>query len=68
MSDGNTMERYGQLAAMDRAFDIAYWQRQGPDAILAESWKMVVAAYKLKNEPIDGRLRRDIEHFGKQPG
>ena len=67
MHDGGTVERFGKLADMDRSFDIAYWQRQGPDAIFAEAWKMVVEAYQLKNEPIDARLRRDIERFGKLP-
>ncbi len=67
MSDGHTMERYGKLAEMDRQFDIAYWQHQGPNAIFAESWKMAVEVYQLKNEPIDERIRRDIERSGKLP-
>ncbi|MBI1319335.1 MAG: hypothetical protein GC168_10385 [Candidatus Hydrogenedens sp.] len=65
--EGGTTERYGKIADMDRSFDIAYWQQQGPEAIFAAAWNMVVEAYQLKNEPIDARLRRDIERFGKLP-
>lgn len=67
MRDRETMERYGKISEMDRAFDVAYWQRQGAAAIFSEAWKMTIEAYQLKNEPIDARLRRDIERFGKLP-
>lgn len=60
------MERFGKLHETDRSFDIAYWQKQGSAAIFAAAWDMVVEAHRLKGEPIDERVRRDIEHFGRQ--
>jgi len=31
----------------DRAFDVAFWQAQGPEAILAAAWEMVLESRRL---------------------
>lgn len=65
MSD-KPVERYGPISKMDRSFDIAYWQRLGPAAILTEAWRMVVEAHAQKGrDPSELRLRRTVEAFGK---
>ena len=56
------MERYGRLADMDRSFDIAYWQRLGPDAIFKAAWEMVVQAHPHD----DLRLQRSVESFQRR--
>jgi hypothetical protein len=56
MSDGKdasiplVMERIGKVSESDRRFDVAFWQRQGPNAIFAAAWEMVVEAYRLKGK------------------
>jgi hypothetical protein len=67
MSDKFPMERKIGLDELDRSFDIAYWQRQGPEAIFAAAWQLVVDAYRLKGIPLDERVRRDIENFRRIP-
>lgn len=61
------MERYGRIEEMDRSFDIAYWQRLGPDAIFEAAWQMVVDAHKrLRGGTDELRLRRTVESFQRQ--
>ena len=61
------VERYGRLPEMDRSFDIAYWQRQGPEAIFEAAWELVVEAYSRhpggENEL---QLQRTIESFQRR--
>lgn len=60
------VERYGQLKDMDRSFDITYWQRQGPDAIFAAAWELVVEAQARRGGDDELRLQRAIESFQRQ--
>jgi hypothetical protein len=46
------MERRGILHEMDRAFDIEFWQRQGPEAIFAAAWEMVLDAYEWRQKSV----------------
>jgi hypothetical protein len=58
------MEKYGRLKDMDRSFDIAYWQRLGPEAIFEAAWQMVVDAEKMRGRnPDELRLRKDVERY-----
>jgi len=62
------MERYGRLRDMDRSFDIAYWQRLGPQAIFEAAWQMVVEAHSRRPGGSDElKFRRSIETFQRQP-
>ena len=61
------MEKYGRLKDMDRSFDIAYWQRLGPEAIFEAAWQMVVDAEKLRGlNPDELRLRKDVERYSRR--
>jgi hypothetical protein len=60
------MERYGQLAEMDRSFDVDYWQRLGPRAIFDAAWQMVVEAHLRTGASDELRLRRTVETFQRQ--
>lgn len=61
------MERYGRLKDMDRSFDIEYWQRLGPEAILEAAWQMVVDVHSRRPGGSDElRLRRTVEKFQRQ--
>jgi hypothetical protein len=63
-SDAFVMERYGRLREMDRSFDIRYWQRLGPAAILEAEWQMVVDAHSQRPGGADElRLRKTVENF-----
>jgi len=58
------MERFGKLSDLDRSFDIAYWQRLGPQAIFAAAWQLVVEAHR-HDPDCELRLRRSVESFQK---
>lgn len=61
------MERYGRLREMDRAFDIAYWQRLGPAAIFEAAWQMVVETHSQQPGGADElRLRRSLERVQRK--
>jgi hypothetical protein len=63
------MERYGRMTEMDRSFDIAYWQRLGPEAIFDAAWQMVAQAHSRSSGDSDElRLRRTVEHFQSSRG
>jgi hypothetical protein len=56
------MERNGRIEEMDRSFDVAYWQRFGPNAIFAAAWEMVVEAHRLKGaSESELELQRTVE-------
>lgn len=56
------MERLGRVSESDRSFDIEFWQKQGPSAIFAAAWQMVIDTYKLKGwSDSELRLQRSIE-------
>jgi hypothetical protein len=69
-SQGDTffeMMRYGKLSEMDRAFDIAYWQRLGDTAIFNAAWELVVEYYKQQGiSPDELRLQRTVENFQRK--
>ncbi len=61
-SEPFVMERKGKLKDMDRSFDVAYWQRQGPNAIFAAAWEMVVEAHRWKGgDDSELELQRSVE-------
>jgi hypothetical protein len=63
------MERYGRLHEMDRSFDIEYWQRLGPEAIMEAAWQLVVDAHLARGGTMDElRLQRTVEHFQRTRG
>ncbi len=59
-------ENYSRYAQDDRSWDIAFWQKQGPDAIFAAVWGMI-RDYRLltRNDATEPRLQRTAEYFGK---
>lgn len=67
MGDHDTdfvVERKGRIKDLNRAFDIEYWQRLGPEAIFDESWRMVLHAHGIGEAENDRfRLQRSIESF-----
>ena len=67
-TSSEAIERKGRIENLDRSFDIAYWQRQGPKAIFAAAHEMVIDAHRFKGIPFDDTIRRDIERFGRFPG
>ena len=61
------MERYGKLHDADRSFDVAYWQRQGPEAIFEAAWQMVVDVYSQRpGGENELRVQRTVESFHRQ--
>jgi len=61
------MERYGRLREMDRSFDIEYWQRLGPAAIMEAAWRMVVDVHSRRPGGADElRLQRSVESFQRR--
>lgn len=63
-------EAYGRIGDEDdRAFDIAFWQPQGPQAIFEAALEMIrdcqILRYGHADEP---RLQRDVEYYGKVHG
>ncbi len=67
---GFVMMRHGKnLAEMDRAFDIEYWQRQGDKAIFDAAWELVEFYLRQKGAaPDEYRLQRSVEHFQRKRG
>lgn len=59
-------ESYGRLEEDDRAFDRAYWHRQGLEAIFDAAYGMIKDYLLLKaNDADEPRLHRTVEAFGK---
>ena len=59
-----SMARMVRLEEMDRSFDTEFWQKQGPEAIFAAAWQMVVdaAAWGGQDES-ELRLQRSVERI-----
>jgi hypothetical protein len=58
------MERLVPLSQAGRAFDIEYWQRLGPQAILEAAWQMVLDAHcNGKDGAAELRMDRTVEKF-----
>jgi hypothetical protein len=56
------MERIGKVSETDRSFDVEFWQRQGPEAIFAAAWEMVVEAHRFQNKSdSELQLQRSVE-------
>jgi hypothetical protein len=64
---GEAVERLGKIEDLDRSFDVAYWQRQGAQAIFAAAHQMVIDTHHLKGVPLDGMIRKNVERYGKLP-
>lgn len=66
------MMRLGNVDAMDRSFDIEFWQSQDDAARFDAAWELVVFAHDLKGLDEDElRLQRSVEsierlEFGKE--
>lgn len=68
---GTIMERKGTLDALDRSFDLAFWQAQEPTARFTAAWELVLNAYAMKGKDVSQlRLQRSVEHFQRlsEPG
>ena len=59
-------ENYSRFAEDDRSWDIAFWQKQGPEAIFEAMWGRI-KDYRLltQNDATEPRLQRSVEYFGK---
>ena len=59
-------ENFSRFAEDDRSWDIAFWQKQGPEAIFDAMWGMIKDHRLLtQNDASEPRLQRSIEYFGK---
>jgi hypothetical protein len=59
-------EHYGRFDVDDRSWDVAFWQRQGSEAIFAALWEMILDRQLLTTgDASEPRLQRTIEAFGK---
>jgi hypothetical protein len=59
-------ENYGRFTDDDRSWDIAFWQKQGPEAIFEAMWGMIKDHRLLtQNDATEPRLQRAVECFGK---
>lgn len=66
--DDFVMERMGRLEDLDRSFDVAFWQRQGSNAIFAAAWEMVVEHWRMKGgDESELELQRTVECI-RRPG
>jgi hypothetical protein len=56
------MERLVPLPEADRSFDVAYWQRQGDEAIFRAAWELVEFYHCDRGgSPDELRLQRSVE-------
>ena len=64
--DSTIEEHFGQFAGADRAWDVAFWQRQGPEAIFDAVWGMILDHHFLtqSNAP-EPRLQKFVEKYGR---
>ena len=45
----------------DKHFDVNFWQAQGPEAIFAAAWELVVLAHQIKGgSPDELELQRSV--------
>jgi hypothetical protein len=54
------MSRLVPIEKAGREFDVEFWQKLGPEAILRAAWEMVETAEKLKSPDADLRLQRNV--------
>ena len=63
------MMRVGNVADMDRSFDIEFWQSQEDNARFDAAWELVVFAHELKGQKEDQlRLQRSVESIERSRG
>ena len=61
---GEIVEAYRRIGAPDARFDIAFWQRQGPEAIFRAALELVQDAQLVKQGHADEPdIQRAVEHF-----
>ncbi|MGI9165265.1 MAG: hypothetical protein ACR2G5_02570 [Pyrinomonadaceae bacterium] len=61
------MMRVGNVADMDRSFDIEFWQSQDDTARFDAAWELVVFAHELKGQKEDElRLQRSVESIERR--
>ena len=61
------VERRGRIEALDRSFDLEFWQAQPAQARFDATWELVLHAYKVKGLDVRQlRLQRSVEAFGRQ--
>jgi hypothetical protein len=70
MSEPDTvkMVRLVPLKKARRDFDVEFWQRLGPGAILSAAWDLMATAERMRNPDADLRLQRDIAVFKRLRG
>jgi hypothetical protein len=62
-------ERKGKLEALDRSFDLKFWQAQDDTARFAAAWELVVHAWIIKGRDVrELRLQRSVENLQRFPG
>lgn len=63
------MMRIGNVADMDRSFDIEFWQSQDDNARFDAAWELVLFAHELNGQTEDElRLQRSIESVERSQG
>jgi hypothetical protein len=59
-------EAYRRIGDEEDRFDVEYWQSQGPEAIFAAAFEMILdyqlIRYGHAEEP---RIQRTVEYYGK---
>ncbi len=63
------MMRVGNVADMDRSFDIEFWQSQDDTARFDAAWELFVFAHELKGQKEDElRLQRSVTNLKRRRG
>ena len=61
------VERRGIIKDLDRSFDLAFWQKQSPNARFVAAWELILHASKVKGIDVRQlRLHRSVETFQRQ--
>ena len=61
---GNVFESYRKIGDDERQFDIAFWQRQGDQAIFDAAFDLVMDYLILREgHAVEPRLQRTVESF-----
>jgi len=63
----NFIERKGNLADLDRSFDLKFWQAQLPTERFKAAWELVIHNWRAKGQDVcQLRLQRSVETFQRQ--
>ena len=61
------VERKGKISALNRSFDIEFWQSQSPKARFEATWELIPHASKVKGIDVRQlRFHRSVENFQRQ--